>query len=99
MRCSRWAKGRVEGRGGGGREGDHNYNAIFDSNAAELYFCRRQLFLSGEQGGEGEKGGGRGGGEGGGQQRGRGGDHNCNAIFPSSGAELYSWAKAIVSFQ
>ena len=37
--------------------------------------------------------------EGGGEQRGRGGDHNCNAFFPSNGAELYSWAKAIVSFQ
>ena len=38
-------------------------------------------------------------GEGGGGGRGRGGDYNCNAVFCSNAAELYSSAKAIVSFQ
>ena len=51
----------------------------------------RQLFLYSEQG-EGEKGGER-------EKEGDGGgDHNSNAIFPSNGAELYLWTKAIVFF-
>ena len=60
----------------------------------------RQLFLYSDQGGEEKK-----------EEeeeeveeeeenkKGRGGDHNSNTIFPSNEAELYSWAKAIVSLQ
>ena len=102
-KISRWRvhklgeKGRGGGGGGGGRR-DHNYNAIFCSNAAEFYSWPRQLFLSSEHGvGKGEGGGG--GGEGGrGGERG-GGDLNCNTVFRSNAAELYLSAKAIVSFQ
>ena len=48
-----------------------------------------------------EEGGGELGGEGGGGGGGGGGgeDHNYNAVFRSDAAELYSWVKAIVSFQ
>ena len=49
--------------------------------------------------GEGEEGGGSGGGRGGRKQEAGGGqEQNINAIFCSN-AELYSWSKAIVSFQ
>ena len=53
---------RGGGSGGGGRGRDHNYNASYHSNAAEIYLCPRQLFLSSEEGRGGEKGGERGGG-------------------------------------
>ena len=64
------------------------------SSTALQLSCTRgpwQFFLSSEQGGgEGGKGGGRGGGRG-------GQDQNYNAVFNSNAAELFLWAKAIVS--
>ena len=66
--------------------------------------CQGDCFLlSNEQGtDEGEKCGGREGRGGCEQGVGRGGgggrDHNYNTIFRIDAAELYSWAKAIVSF-
>ena len=61
-RGKRWRRRRRKrcgGRGGGGRGEDHNYNAIFHSNAAELYSSPRQLFLSSEREAEKEQVGGR----------------------------------------
>ena len=53
-------KGRGGGRLGGGK-GDHNYNAMFESNGAVFYSWAKAIFLSSEQGGgRGEGRGGRG---------------------------------------
>ena len=74
------------------------------ASAAMQQSCTRIVsMLSSEQGtGEGEKCGGREGGggceQGGGRGGGGGQDHNYNTIFHMDAAELYSWAKAIVSF-
>ena len=47
-RRRRGKEGEEGGGGGGvgGEGGDHNCNAVFHSNAAELYFFPRELFLS-----------------------------------------------------
>ena len=95
-------KRRRGGGGGGGRgRGDYNCNAVFRSNAAELYtHGQRDCFLlSIEHGrGDGEKCRGRGGGGRGEQGRGEQG-RGEQGRGRSNAAELYLWTLAIVSFQ
>ena len=80
-------------RGSGGGGGDHNYNAVFCSNAAELYSSAKAIFIpvnneeektEEDEKEEEEKGRRRR------RRKGGGGDLNCNAVFHSNAAELYT---------